>query len=68
MGEGALSMRRRRLMRRVGRDVIGTGAGGCATSAGWRGSLGGGAGGISGLGDAGMVGKLMGLPLLVLLR
>ena len=69
-GDGALSIRRRRLMRRVGRDVIEMGTGECACAGGVRerGSLGGGTGGVSGLGDAGIVGKLIGLPLLVLRR
>lgn len=62
VGDGALSMRRRRLMMRSGRSGVGADGGGRAL-------FGGGleAGEARMLGDAGMVGRL-GLPLLVLRR
>ena len=63
VGEGALSMRKRRLISRVGvaRDGVGAAGGGGS------GPFGAAAGGLRMLGDAGMVGRL-GLPLLVLRR
>ena len=54
-------------MREVGREVIGIVAGG-AEGADCNEPFGGSMEGMRGLGDAGMVGKLIGLPLLVLRR